>query len=171
MKSTVLRYGLLGAAVILALCVIQFFILRNRLDYSAQEVLGYLTILLSMIFVFLGIRHYRDHHNGGILSFGKGLQVGLLIVLIPSLAFGLFDILYTRVINPSWRQEYMDHYMKGMAATLPADQVATKQAEFEKSMELFANPVAEFFLMFLTVFIVGLIVSIIGALALRRRKA
>jgi len=170
MKHTVLRYGLLGASVILGISMFQFFVFRDKLDYSIQEVIGYLTIFLSMIFVFLGIRHYRDHHAGGTLSFGKGLKVGLLIVLIPSLAFGLFDIIYTRVINPAWREEYMDHSLRQLQQTVPADQLAAREEAFRKSMELFSNPIAEFFLMFLTVFIIGLIVSIIAALALRRKE-
>jgi hypothetical protein len=48
-------------------------------------------MLLAMVFVFLGIRHFRDHENEGMLTFGQGLKIGVLIVLIPAVAFGLFD--------------------------------------------------------------------------------
>ena len=86
---------------IIALSYTAFFLLRN-IDLSLQEVAGYLTMLLAMIFIFLGIRHFRDRVNGGYLTFGQGLKIGVLIVLIPAVAFGLFNILYTEVLNPTW---------------------------------------------------------------------
>src|SRR5678816_2490455 len=92
MRGTIFRYGLYGALVALLLAIVQIIIFLN-FNYQVQEVIGYLTILLSMIFVFPGIRHYRNYINNGALSFGQGLKIGTFIVLIPSVFFGLFDIL------------------------------------------------------------------------------
>ena len=100
------RYGLYASLLILGLSAFSLFILAKSADYSTQEIAGYLTIALSMIFVYFGIRHYRDKVNGGVLRFGEGLKLGILIALIPSICFGLFDILYTQVINPDWSAEY-----------------------------------------------------------------
>jgi hypothetical protein len=62
---------------------------------SNFEIAGHLSIFISMIFVFMGIKHYRDSMNGGKLNFAQGLKVGTLIILIPAIAFGLLDIVYT----------------------------------------------------------------------------
>ena len=106
MKPTVFRYGLYSVIALVAISAIDLFVVAKYASYQLQEISGYLTMLLSMIFVFLGIRHYRDQYNNGQLSFGQGLKIGLLIVIIPSVAFGLFDLLYTRVINPDWFETY-----------------------------------------------------------------
>ena len=45
---------------------------QGALGYAATEVAGYLGMVLSLAFVFFGIRYYRDHVNGGNLTFGKG---------------------------------------------------------------------------------------------------
>jgi putative flippase GtrA len=169
MKSTVLRYGIYATLTILILSWGVFFLLKN-VGLGLQEVAGYLTMLLSMIFIFLGIRYFRDRENGGYLSFGQGLKVGLLIVLIPAVAFGLFDILYTEVLNPTWKEDYYAKYIENLRQTVSADklQAAIKKAEKEK--EMFSNPVFQFLIMGGTVFILGFIVTIISSLALRRNK-
>lgn len=170
MSQTVFRYGLYSALVILGLASIHMFLLSKTLDFDTQEVIGYLTILLSMIFVFFGIRHYRDHVNNGSLTFGEGMKTGVLIVLIPAVFFGLFDLLYTEVIHPEWKNEYYSHYVEEIKRSVPADQQASKIKALEKQKEMFDSPVIEFLLMAGTVFVVGLIVTIISTLALRRNK-
>ena len=99
MKKSVLRYGGYSAAVLVILFVIGVA-LGEGLDYGIREVIGYASIILSLLFVFFGIKHYRDQENNGLISFGKGLVIGLLISVIASLAFGLIDLIYVRFINP-----------------------------------------------------------------------
>ena len=92
-------------------------------------------------------------------------------MLIPAVAFGLFDILYTEVINPTWKDEYYSTYIENLKKSVSADKLdaAIKKAEREK--EMFANPAFQFLLMGGTVFIIGFIVTIISSLTLRRSKA
>ncbi len=170
MKSTVFRYGIYATLTIVGLSYIVFFLLKN-LDQSLQEVAGYLTMLLAMIFIFLGIRHFRDRVNGGYLTFGQGLKIGVLIVLIPAVAFGLFDILYTEVLNPTWKEDYYSKYIEGLRKSVAADKLDAAIRKAEKEKEMFSNPVFQFLLMGGTVFIIGFIVTIISSLTLRRSKA
>ena len=100
---------------------------------------------------------------------GQGLKLGSLIVLFPAIFFGLFDVLYTRVINPNWKNEYYHQSLEELKRTVPASQFAARQAELDKNMALFENPFFEFLLMAATVFIVGFIVTIISTIALRRK--
>ena len=135
-----------------------------------QEVAGDLSILLAMIFIFFGIRHFRDQVNGGYLSFGQGLKIGVLIVLIPAVAFGLFDILYTEVLNPTWKDDYYSKYIDDLRKSVAADKLEAAIKKAEKEKEMFSNPLFQFLLMGGTVFIIGFIVSIISSLTLRRSK-
>ncbi|MGZ8554644.1 MAG: DUF4199 domain-containing protein [Chitinophagaceae bacterium] len=171
MKLTIIRYGIYAASAIVILSAIHFFILLPNSSYETAEIAGYLTMILSMIFVFAGIRHYRNNVNDGYLSFTQGLKVGALIVLIPAVAFALFDILYTKVLNPSWGDAYLNYYIEKIKATTPAAHVDEKIKELRKNMEMFSNPAFQFLLMAGTVYIIGLIVTIISTLALRRNKS
>jgi hypothetical protein len=161
MQKTALRFGLYSLLTLVGLSIFSFFLFNNGADYEKMEVAGYLTMVLSMAFVFFGLRYYRDVVNGGVLTFSQGLRLGLLIVLVPAVGFGLFDILYTRVINPSWHADYMAQY----AAKLKGEELK----EFEQQMALFSNPVLEFILMTVTVLIIGLIATIICTLLLKRK--
>ena len=171
MKQIAFRYGLYAGLTILVLAAIHVFVLMPpNISWEIAEVVGYLTMALSMIFVFMGIRFYRDHVNNGYLTFGQGLKLGALIVLVPAVTFGLFDILYTQVLHPSFGDEYLAYQVEKIKASAPADRVEEKIAKLRKDMQMFGNPFFEFLLMSVTVYIVGLIVTIISALTLRRTK-
>lgn len=170
MKPTVFRYGIYSMLSIIVLSAIEVFLIQPNTNYQISEIAGYLIMLISMIFVFIGIKYYRDHVNGGSLTFGQGMKVGVLIVLIPSVAFGLFDILYTKVINPDWMENYYAKMVENIKKTTAPEKLDATLKNLEMNKEIFSNPLLEFLLMAVTVFIIGFIVTIISSLALRRNK-
>lgn len=170
MKKVIFRYGMYATLVIVGLGMFGFFVINKMMGYTLQEIYGYLTMLLSMIFVFLGIRHYRDAVNNGTLSFGQGLKIGVLIVLIPSVFFGLFDMLYTQVLNPAWANEYYTQYINKIKAATPPDKLDAALKKVADERAFFSNPIMLFLVMAFTVFIIGFIVTIISSLALRRNR-
>jgi uncharacterized membrane protein (DUF106 family) len=170
MKSTVIRYGVYAMLAMVLLSAIHIFLVVPNVKSANSEVVGYLTMLLSMIFVFAGIKYYRDKVNNGVLSFWQGLKIGILIVLIPSVAFGLFDLLYTKVINPGWMENYYKEMIEQTKKSTAPDKLDAALKKLESSKEIFSNPFLEFLLMAVTVFIIGFIVTIISSLTLRRAR-
>jgi len=171
MKPVAVRYSIYAGLAILVLGAIHVFVfMPPNISWEMAEVAGYLTMILSMIFVFMGIRYYRDHENNGYLTFAEGLKLGSLIVLVPAVAFGLFDILYTEVLHPSWAEEYYGYQIEKIKASAPADQVEQKLLDLQKNREMFSNPFIQFLLMAVTVYVIGLIVTVISALTLCRHK-
>ena len=75
MKKTTLTYGLLSAAVSTAMMFITLPFIRPESQGTA-DVLGYTSILLSALFVFLGIRSYRENAGEGRMTFSRGLASG-----------------------------------------------------------------------------------------------
>ena len=65
MKSTLTKYGMYGLLTGLFIFMLHLVFGINNLDYSTNEILGYVSIFLSLSFVFFGIKHYRDHVNNG----------------------------------------------------------------------------------------------------------
>lgn len=170
MRPVIFRFGMYATLSIVALGAIHFFIVMPNVSMDTAEVAGYLTMILSMVFVFMGIRYYRDRFNNGFLRFGEGLKIGVLIVLIPSVFFGLFDLLYTEVLHPSWADEYMKYYIDKINASNTPEVARLKLDKLHKDMEMFSNPVVQFLIMAATVFIIGLIVTIISSLTLMRKR-
>ena len=169
MKNTVLRYGLYSAITLGGLFILGFLIGKN-LDYSAREVYGYASMVLSLMFVFFGIKHYRDKENNGAVSFGKGLLIGVLISLIAALAFGIIDVIYIEYINPDFVTEYYEHQVETLRTTLPEEEFQERFQEMESQKAFFSSTALNFLVMFMTVFVLGFIISLISALILQRKN-
>lgn len=168
MKKTVVKFGAYGAITICVLFLISWFAL-DGLSLSVQEVLGYVSIVLSLSFVYFGIKQYRDTENAGKVSFKDALIIGILITLITALVFGLLDVFYTEVLNPDFMDEYYENAADNLRASLPSDQLEAQLARLEAEREQFSNPLISFTFMALTVFIIGFIISLLSSLILHRK--
>lgn len=159
MNNPAIRNGIYSMLIMLTAFIATQLIWGNTLPYRTAEVIGYISIFISLSFVFFGIRAYREEKNGGVISFGKAFQVGLIITLFPSIAFGL----YTIGLFLFQGDEMMEYYMKNMPES--------DRQQFEANPELFSNPFFQGIIMFLTVFIIGLVISLISAWILKRQLA
>jgi hypothetical protein len=169
MKKIVTRYGMYGVAVMCILLIPEFFIFKNNHNWDLQEIIGYTTIVLSLAFVFFGIRQWRDKYNAGQLSFWKGIGIGSLISLFPAVAFGLLSWV-EGLVDPEWQNEYYAHHIENVKRTTPPAELQAALKEIADQREMFSGPIAQFGFMFITVFVIGFIISIISALILRRNK-
>jgi hypothetical protein len=169
MKNTILRYGIFSVITLVITGLANFFISRTGIAYHTQEILGYASILLSMIFVFLGIKQYRDKFNGGFISYGKALKIGLLIVILPSIAFGLFDLVYSHYLDPEVMNKYYNQMVEQMRASVPASEFPAKLKELEASKAMFQNGFFQFFIMATTVMAIGFIVAVVSAFLLKKK--
>lgn len=167
MLKTFLRYGLYSAAFIVALFAFNMWIGR----FGTTMVAGYLTMVLSLTFVYFGLRYYRDKQNNGILTFGQGLKLGMLITLAPSIAIGLFDIVYIKLINPGFYDKYLAAELVKLKARVPAAQYETQAAALREQMAALSRPWADFLFMFSQVAAIGLIITIISTFMLKRSAA
>ncbi len=168
MKNTVLKfgsYGLILGAVIFGLALT----LGSGLSTATQEIIGYGSMVASLSFVFFGIKHYRDKVNNGKVSFGKALLLGLLISAFVGLGVGLMDYLYTTVINPDFADEYLKTTLEAYESMYSGEELAAKKTELTKQMKDYGGSGFMAALMFFTVLLIGLIISIISALILQRK--
>lgn len=166
MKKTFLRYSLYSGLFMVLFFLVDSFFFKDT-NFDTREILGWIGIFLSTAFIFFGLKHYRDRYNNGLLSFGKGLQLGLLILLVPSLLFGIFNVIYVE-LNPGFMDSYYNYQVSQIRASLPAAEATAKIKKLDEEKEMFMSPYVQFIAMFLSVFAVGLIVTVISALLLRR---
>ena len=78
MKKTVIKFGLLAFLSGFILFGLPFFLGMGG-DYDYGELIGYTAMVLSLLFVYFGIKHYRDKENNGKISFRKTILIGMLI--------------------------------------------------------------------------------------------
>ena len=169
MRNSVMKYGLRSVLTLTILFVISLTLGKN-LDYGLQEVIGYVSIVISLLFVFFGIKHYRDHENQGSVTFGKAVLIGIYITLFAALAFGLIDIIY-RLINPEFTSEYYARAVEELNQSFTGEELEARLAKMESQKELFMNPFFSFLVMSFTVFLIGFIISLISSLILQRKPS
>ncbi|MBC3845992.1 DUF4199 domain-containing protein [Winogradskyella echinorum] len=154
MKNTIIKfggYGLITGFVIFTLHLV--FGIEN-LDYSTNEILGYISIFLSLSFIFFGIKHYRDRINNGVISLGKAIVIGILISLLVGLGIAIADFIYTKFIDPSFFSNY--------------EQQLIDQGKAEDIIKMTSTSAALFMLALVT--IIGFIISLISGLILQRKN-
>ena len=105
MKRTILKYGSYGFLAGLVIFGIHLSF-HDSFDYSTNEIIGYISIFLSLTFIFYGIKHYRDHVNNGIVSIGKAITIGILISVLVGIGIAIADFIYTKFINPNFFGDY-----------------------------------------------------------------
>lgn len=169
MKKIVIAYGLYAALTLVVLFGLTF-LLGKGLHFKTAEQLGYASILLGMIFVYLGIREYREKVGGGKVSFWQAVKVGLLIASIPSVAFGLFDVIYVTFIDPGAIDHFYNENLAELKASLPPVEYEIKAAKMESQREMFSNPFFQFVIMGLTVFLIGVVASLISSFVLKTEE-
>ncbi|MBR9913569.1 MAG: DUF4199 domain-containing protein [Algicola sp.] len=168
MKNTVIKFGLYGCTLAIVLFLLAL-VFGNGLSYSTQEIVGYATMIASLSFVFFGIKHFRDHVNNGTVSFGKALLIGVLISGMVAIGIGIADYIYTTLINPDFAKEFLDTSIKQLETTYSGTELQTKKAELVEQMSAYGGSGFLAFIMFVTVLIIGFILSLISTLILQRK--
>jgi len=172
MKQKIIKFGLYSAVLLIALPLITFYLLGGAEagpdSYSKQETVGYLTMVASMIFVFLGIKAYRDNENDGKLTFSEALKMGSIMVLIPATAFMLYNLVYVEFMDPDFVNKYYDYQLSKMKAAADVSEHAAIEASMASDKEMFADLGFQSFVMFSTVYIIGFIVTIVSGIILRK---
>lgn len=171
MKKTVLVFGLLsgGLSALLMVLTVPFM---DRIGFDRGLVVGYTAMVVSFLFVYFGIRSYRDTVAGGQLSFGRGVAVGLLITVVSCACYVVaWQVLYYNFI-PDFFDKYTAHAIEQLRASgaSPAaiDQKAREMADFKT---MYDNPLVNAAFTFIEPFPVGLAITLISAGLLRRTSA
>lgn len=171
MKKTVLTFGLISGAVttVMVQATLPF---ADKIGWDKGEILGYTGLVLSALFIFFGVRSYRENVGGGRLTFGRGFAVGILITLISSACYvGSWEVVYFKLM-PGFGEKYAAHMEERAKASGASQQkIDEKVWEARQFKQMYDNPVNNVALTFMEVFPVGLVVTLASAGILRKVRA
>lgn len=163
MKNPIVKYGVIGGIIFLVIGLSSWLVFKDYHTYRTAEIVGYTSMVIALLSVFFAVRKYRDDMAGGIISFSKALKVGLLTTLIPS----SFAFVQTVIIFLFFGTEFQEWAMKSLKETDPA-MYEQYLEQMDTAPALMTNPFFQGFVMFATVFFIGLIISVIAAMILRK---
>ena len=90
----------LNSGLILGLALVIYTLLLYFLDQTFNKSLGYVSILIIIIGLVLGIKSFRNDARGGIMSYGEGVGAGTVIGLYAGIIGAIFTFLLYEVIDP-----------------------------------------------------------------------
>ena len=166
MKNIILKNGLIGGLIIASSMIIATHLCYNKpKGIESSYAFGFGGMLLAFIFIYFGIEKYKNKINDGKISFIKALQVGFFITLIISTIYvGVWLIEYY-IFFPDFIEKYAQSVL---AQTKPSD-IGDATAKMDSYKEMYKNPVMIILLTFMEIVPMGLAITLISALILKKK--
>ena len=123
-------------------------------------------MIIALSVIYLAIRRYRDEYGHGVITFGNGFRIGILISLITSAFFFIYSIVYFLI----WGDDFRAWAEEEFQATMSDSEFQAYLEQLDQMGPLYENVIFQGGLMFVTVFFIGLIITLISALILKSGK-
>jgi len=173
MKKNIIIYGLIAGIIVSVFMLVSvnyFSHCEGNVSNGTSMLIGYASMLLAFSLVFVGIRNYRDKYNNGVISFGNAFKIGILIVLIASTVYVIAWLSDFFFFMPDFMEKYSAHTLAEMKAQgASAAEVALKAKEMDSFGEMYKNPFFNALMTYMEILPVGLIVTLISSLILKRK--
>lgn len=174
MKKNIIIYGLIAGLLVSTFMLVTVNYMSHcegSVDYNTSMLIGYASMLIAFSLVYVGIRNYRNKYNGGVISFGKAFQIGILIVLIASTMYVVAWLIDYFYFIPDFAEKYASHSLERLRASgasqVELDKEAKEMADF---VRMYKNPFFNAMMTYVEILPVGLIVTLISALILKRKS-
>ncbi len=170
MKKTVLTFGLIAGAILSAMMLVTLPFM-DAIGFDRGEIIGYTSMVVAFLLIFFGVRSYRDNVAGGTVRFGRALAVGALIAAVASLCYvATWEVIYFK-LAPDFVTKYQAHVLEEARAEGQNEEaIARKKAQMDEFAELYRNPAINAAITFVEPLPVALIVALVSAGVLSRRK-
>jgi len=170
MKKIVLVCGVISGLIVASLMIVSTALCCSNGNFDMGMVLGYASMILAFSLIFVGIKNYRDKYNNGIISFGKAFRIGLYITLIASTFYVVTWLIVYFFFMPDFAEKYgahmIDKLKAGGASQLEINKQTKEMADFAV---MYKNPFYNAMITYTEVLPVGLVVTLIGSLILKRK--
>ena len=170
MQRIVLTFGLIAGAIlsVMMLLTIPF---HDQIGFDKGYIIGYTTMVLAFLMIFVGVKTYRDTVAGGKVTFGQAFKVGLLIMLVASACYVVtWEFIYY-TISPDYLDKYASYSIEKLKQSgASAEAVAAKTQEMAKFKVMYQNPLVNIAFTLLEPLPVGLLFTLVAAAVLSRKR-
>jgi hypothetical protein len=171
MKKNVIIFGLISGLIVSTFMAVSIVMFSDNKDLEGSMLIGYASMIVAFVFLFVGIKNYRDKYRNGVISFGLAFRTGLYITLISSTMYVITWLITYYGFIPDYMEKYSElvitNLKEGGASQV---EIENQMAEMGKYKEMYKNPLFVILLTFLEILPVGLVITLISALILKRKK-
>ncbi len=171
MRKNIWQYGVISG-IILAFGIFLTAAYHDQIDFDKSMYFGYAMMLLAFSLIFVGVKNYRDKYNGGSISFGRAFRIGLFITLIASTFYVASWLIDYYFFIPDFADKYAAHAIEKLkAGGASAAEISRQTIEMENFKTMYKNPFFNILLTYSEILPVGLLLSFISALVLKKKNA
>jgi hypothetical protein len=164
MQNNIFKNGILGGIIAAIVMASMVFYMKANPGQEPNTIIGFSSMLLAFIFVILGVKQERAINNGAI-TFGRAFLTGLAISFVISTIY----VLAWLVIYYNFFPDFMDQYSEMVLKNAKPEDFATKTTEMNQMKEWYKNPLMIILLTYMEIFPIGIVVSLIGSLFLKKK--
>lgn len=170
MRKKILVYGSIAGLICIA-WPLGFMSFGTTISVENSELFGYLTMIIAFSMIAVAVKSVRDKDLGGSITFWRALKTGLLTTLVASTVYvGIWLIYYYSTGDNSCFDQHIANYFEEMRKSgASAAAIAKEQKEMEEFMMMYQNPFFNALITYTEILPVGILVSLITAIVLRRK--
>lgn len=170
--KSALTYGVVLGAIMILELVVMFIMKPDPVEDAWTGIVINLLnwLVLPVLFISLACSNFKNKHNGGFISFGQCLKIGVSVMVIAAVLYSIFYLVFT-MIFPEYLSDMVAQLERATRAQnpdMPEEQLEMSVSMAGKFMQpAFAIPISIIMNAF-----VGLIISlIVGAIVKRDNPA
>ena len=170
MKNTILKYGLIAGGFV-SVWMATFILLGKFDDFENGQIYGYSSMIIAFSMIFVAIKKYRDNHQGGFIDFRTSFKIGAGITLIASTMYVITWLICYFNFASDFVDKYTAFRIEKMKAMNASQIEIDKMIESMKSFgEMYDNPIYNALMTYTEILPVGLLVTLLCSLILKRKK-
>jgi hypothetical protein len=174
MKRNILVFGTISGVIVAAFMATSMAIMSSGASdlegSSAAMIIGFASMAVAFSFVFVGIKNFRDKQNGGVLTFGKGFLLGLMISLVASTIYVLTWAVEYHFFLPDFMDKYSAMQIQQLQQSGMSGQALDESIKsIEAAKANYHNPIFFALYTYMEILPVGIIITLISSLILKRK--
>ncbi|MXZ45272.1 MAG: DUF4199 domain-containing protein [Gammaproteobacteria bacterium] len=171
MFRSVLLLGLVAGVAVAALTLLVTTVGDPTLPTLFSQVVKNLTMATVLFMCLFGIKRVRDRTPGGTISLPEAIVVGFGICALASLIHcAAWELYYFSTDYQFARENSQNLMQRAQLAGASAIEIAELMERNGKIVEAFANPFLRITTTYLQMFVIGAVVSLVGAVLIRNPK-
>ncbi len=171
MKTNAIKYGAISGLIIVSSWFISYMLWGDELPFSGSELVGYAIMLVALTAVFMGIKNKRDSEPNATFTFKDGFLTGLGIIVVASVIYVIGWMIYMPTFAPDFADKYQSSQIELIQNSGASEsEKQTQIEELKTTIENYKKPHIMAAFTFMEIFPIGLLVTIISALILKRKE-
>jgi len=116
------KYGLVGSLLNIVALMVLYYLGRHPL--LLNPILD-TRLPLYALFIFVGLRVFKEEHNEGIMHFWQGMTIGMILYILMAILSGTFIYIFSEIEPTNFLLEYI---------RLATEQLVTNKEMFIESI-------------------------------------